>query len=57
MAPEKDDASDADAQLKAAEIEVESWLADADRPTLPDLVALRRLLRAVRLHVKVVRTS
>lgn len=47
----------AGATLAAAERELDSWLADAERPTLPDLVAFRQLLRSARVHVTVVTTS
>ena len=48
---------DADAKLLAAEIEVGSWVDSPGRPTRADLVALRKLLHAIRVHVSVVRTS
>jgi hypothetical protein len=57
MTPEREHADTADAKLGAAEGQVSSWLVDADRPTLPDLVAFRKLLRSIRVHVSVVRDN
>jgi hypothetical protein len=49
--------SDAEAKLRAGETMITNWIETPARPSQPDLVALRRLLHAARVHFKVVRTS
>lgn len=54
---EEEHQADAEAKLIAAESEVGSWMENPTRPTIDDLIALRRLLRRIRLHVHVVESS
>jgi hypothetical protein len=54
---ERRHAADADAKLFAADVEIGTWLETPGRPTRADLVALRRLIHAIRVHFTVVRDS